>query len=469
METKASKWVLPAVVSSGLLVAVASFYVVYDGDIKPTIVSNTPKEPISETSQRPQEPQELQPSQEVISNDNNVATDNKPNNYIEEHFKKLGHFVKTEGQWKQKSLLVSSVGDIVYRSDEDQMTIRLQKASFGWNENKPKEMSSPTVDFMEVTIPWPMVEPRFAEIDNFWDVVGDMNIKEGRVRIVQALNEAQEIAHFSFKDLKRPLGEDYIGRTLDDVMRGIYELSVKAMLNSSLDETKAAAENTLAFLLGMPVNIGSLEGDLNEGNLIFEDVRVGSKDDPFMTFASGKVKYQLMKDDIGKTSLNISNLELFEPTTYVKFSEEMNEDGQPNENILPILQRVTQQYDDLYKYRDRMYIPIVYNNVQVGNGVIVTTQKDSVKRTQVPKLAFDQNAFKTITEAGTSPTYGLIGGYLGSLGQASLNILANLQNANGGNTTATQPMATTPTDSNAAAPTNGGLESVLDQRLGINE
>lgn len=453
MTQKANKWLLPALLTSGSLVALASFYVAYLPKAKP-IADNMAN---SATVTTPM-PNANESSAETVP----VAEDTTENtathdNYIEKQFAQLGNFVKTEGKWKQNALLVSSDGDITYRSDNDQMTITLKHASFSWNENKPQAMSDPTIDNMDITIAWPMVDPRFAEMDDFWDVLGTLNIRGGQIKLVNALNESQEIIAFSFKDLKQEIGSQYIGRVLDNIVSGVYDLSVHAMLGDTIEQTQKTAEGFLQFLLGMPVKIGKMEGDIATGDLIFEDITVGENANPFITFASGKIKYALDSSTPKHTQLVIDNLELFEPTAYVKFSDEMNADGQPNENVLPILQRVTNQYDDLYMFRDnRLYIPIVYKNIAVSEGTIVTKQQDNIKRTQFPRLAFNQEAFNAITEAGTSPTYGLIGGYLGNLGQASLMIISGLINNAAQAATNTEP-----------ATLDDALDSAISNRLGL--
>ncbi|MFV0321886.1 MAG: hypothetical protein ACK5LE_05860 [Alphaproteobacteria bacterium] len=455
MNQKANKWLLPALLASGSLVALASFYVAYYPTPKDNVADNS-GEPTTITANTNNEAEPVEANNDDAMPTVNEAADS---DYIEGQFAQLGNFVKTEGKWKQNALLVSSDGDVTYRSDAEQMTITLKHASFSWNENRPQAMSDPTVDNMDITIAWPMVDPHFAEMDDFWDVLGTLNIRGGRITLVNALNESQEIISFAFKDLKQEIGSQYIGRVLDNIVTGVYDLSVHAMLGDTIEQTQKTAENFLQFLLGMPIKIGNIEGDIANGDLIFEDITIGESDDPLMTFASGKIKYALDASTPKNTQLVIDNLELFEPTAYVKFSDELNADGQPNENILPVLQRVTSQYDDLNTYRDnRLYIPIVYKNIAVSQGIIVTKQKDNVKRTQFPKLAFNQEAFNAITEAGTSPTYGLVGGYLGNLGQASLMIISGLIDENAQPTTNSEP------------PTLGSaLDSAISDRLGLTD
>lgn len=370
---------------------------------------------------------ENKPAQPVINPSQNKQA------YIDNIFSKLGSFEKTSGQWQVRGSKVIAQGDIIYRSDEHQMSLRLTDASFDWDANNPEVMYNPSLGNIEVTTAWPMADPLFAEEDSLWQITGMLDIKQGQLILVHALNENYEILRTSFTPIQLNINGQKTGRILDNILTAFYNLSVALMLEVDINGTQKLAELMLSYMVGMPVKIGNLEGDLSAGKLIFENIILGEEGQPLVQFSQGKIEYNLDKSQAKRTKMHITDFSLYDPITFVQFTPQEGENILLSQNLIPIGDRLLSQGEDMRRYVDRLYIPITYEKMNIGEGFIELKQNEQSMRSQVSAIQIGAAELDRVNQYTSSQTYGLMAVYFARLSETAATIYADQTAASGGN------------------------------------
>ncbi len=366
-------------------------------------------------------------SQETSQKPSKQDRDPKTNkqDYIKTIFDELGAFKKIEGHWLVQGKRVSSQGYVVYRSDKHQMTLRLTGASFEWDTSQPNVMHNPIIENIEVTTAWPMADPYFAEEDNLWNITGTFDIKAGQLILLHALNENYEILRTSFTPIKLGVSGQKTGRILDNIFTALYNLCVTLMLEADINGTQKIAEILLSYMVGMPVKIGSLEGDLSEGKLIFENILLGEESNPLLQFSQGKITYTLDKSQPKLTRIHVTDLSLFDPITFVHFSPQEKQNILLSQSLIPVGDRLLNQGQDISAFVDRLYIPISYEQINIGEGFIELRQNEQSMRRQVSSIQMKQAELSRISQYTASQTYGLMAIYFARLSETAATIYAD--------------------------------------------
>ncbi len=377
------------------------------------------------------------PRENRVQPDYGVEPSGDKQKFINTVFAKLGDFEKIEGQWKIQGKTVSAVSaQVVYRSDKHNMTLRLSNPSFEWHADNPDVMHNPIIEDLEVTASWPMIDPLFAEADSLWDISGALDIKGGRLVLVNALNQNVEIINTPFRPITLQVNDQKTGRILDNIVIAFYNLGVALMLENDVDSTKTIGENLLSFMIGQPVTIEKIEGDLTKGELIFENILLGEKSEPLLTFSQGKMTYNLDKSQLKRTKMHITNLSLFDPVIHVRFFPKEGEENALSQSIIPIVERLIGQGQDISALEDQLYVPITYEQVNIGEGFIELKQNDQAMRVQIESAQMNADVLDRIRQYTTSQSYGLLSAYLARLSETAFIVYMDKaqqarQNSNG--------------------------------------